>query len=67
MKARADGSIVLLIPQNMAEVEWLEANTDAEDYQWLGAALAVEWRYAADILSGVKDAGFPVEEDRADP
>ncbi len=67
MKARADGSIVLRIPQNMAEVEWLEANTDAEDYQWLGAALAVEWRYAADILSGVKDAGFPVEEDRADP
>ena len=41
---------------------WIEAYVYQEPWQWLGPALAVEWRFADAIVEGLRDAGFDVEE-----
>lgn len=44
------GSIVQFIPETENGVEWLDSNTDAEDFAWTETALLIEPRLACDII-----------------
>lgn len=55
-------SLVLVTPGNSAEREWLDENVRSESWQWLGPSLAVDLRFANDLIAGAKDAGFAVEQ-----
>ena len=42
--------------------EWIDRNIVAEDWQWIGTLfLCGEQRYAADLINGMKAAGFTVK------
>lgn len=53
------GSIFLLTPMNEVASEWIEDNLP-EDRQTLGLAVAVEHRYIADIVNGIRHEGLTV-------
>lgn len=55
------GSIVLFIARSDEELKWLQENTDAESWQWMGRSLVVDHRLAEDLIQGVRDAGFPIK------
>lgn len=52
------GSLFLIRPVSKAARQWLDENVVAEPWQWLGGALAVDHRFARDILAELVDAGF---------
>jgi hypothetical protein len=52
-------SVFLFTPQNAEALEHLQENVSA-DAQWLGNGLAVEWRYAADLVAALGSNGFSV-------
>jgi hypothetical protein len=60
MDARVEGhgSVVLVRPLTDDACAWLKENTDGT---WFGGALAVEPRYACDLVAGMREAGFTVE------
>lgn len=53
------GSIDLLTPLTAAAQAWMKENIP-DDAQWFGGALAVEPRYAPDIVQGMIDDGLTV-------
>jgi hypothetical protein len=55
------GTIILFTPTSDEEKKWLEENTCSEPYQWQGASLCVEHRFAVDIQAGLHEAGFSLE------
>ena len=55
------GSIVGITPMNQAAREWLDANCQAEPWQWQGETLTVDGRMAPEILEGMTAAGLTVE------
>ena len=57
------GSIVLVRPNTLAAMAWLEANVadEGEDMaQWFGGALVVEPRYVAALAEGIEAEGFRI-------
>ena len=54
------GSIFLFRPLTDEGRVWLDENTETEGWQWLGGALAVEHRYAADLAYGAQADGLEV-------
>jgi len=54
------GSVYLLIPHTDAGREWIDQNVYAEDYQYIGSGIAVEWRYVDDIANGAMNDGLTV-------
>lgn len=54
-EVRDEGSVVALTPLTDAASEWLDANVQAESWQWLGNALVIDHRYAQDILDGIEE------------
>jgi hypothetical protein len=56
------GTVTLLKPLTDACAEWVEENVAAEDWQWLGGALAVEPRYLPPLVEGLIEAGFTQQE-----
>jgi hypothetical protein len=56
------GSVVVFQPQGDLEYEWLILNVDAADWQWQGKSLAVDHRYAEDLVEGIRSAGFVIEQ-----
>lgn len=38
--------------------EWIDENVQSASYQWLGAVLVVEHRYAWGLAQGMTDAGL---------
>lgn len=54
------GSIVLLRPMTARAEDWMEDNIP-DDAMWFGGALAVEWRYADDIIDGMSADGLAVQ------
>ena len=52
-------TVFLFAPQNAEALEHLQENV-SEDAQWLGNGLAVEWRYAADLVNALRSRGFSV-------
>lgn len=59
-RVRNEGTIFLVEPLDHHAKLWLEENVDLEDAQLFGNALAVEHRYAYDLVGGIFDAGFSV-------
>jgi hypothetical protein len=57
---RNEGSIFLVQPLDHHAKLWLAENVDNENAQYFGSALAVEHRYAYDLVDGIFDAGFAV-------
>jgi hypothetical protein len=53
------GSIFLLRPVTPSASDWISANIP-DDAQFLGNALAVEHRYIADIVEGIKHDALAV-------
>lgn len=53
-----DGSIVLFDPRTPEADNWFEHNIDTENAQYLGYCLAVEHRYAGDIIEGLARDGL---------
>jgi hypothetical protein len=53
-------SIYLLTPHTSAAHAWLAENVQAESYQFIGTSLAVEHRYIAEIVEGIRAAGMAV-------
>jgi hypothetical protein len=51
------GSIILLFALNPAVTDWIDANV-SPDAMYFGAALAIERRYAADIIGALRAEGF---------
>ena len=52
------GSIFLVRPLTDCALGWLREHTDGT---WFGNALAVEHRFVADVVAGMRGAGFAVE------
>lgn len=52
------GSIVLIYAVSDQVREWLLNNVHSEMWQWVGEALAVDWRFAEDIVEALTDEGF---------
>ncbi|HXU04983.1 MAG TPA: hypothetical protein VN903_28680 [Polyangia bacterium] len=50
-------SIVLLFAINPAVTDWIDSNV-SPDAMYFGAALAIERRYAADIIDALRAEGF---------
>lgn len=57
-RVRNEGSIFLVQPLDAQARIWLEEHVDLDDAQWFGSALAVEHRYAYDLIDGILDDGF---------
>jgi hypothetical protein len=57
------GSIVGITPMNAAAREWIAENVSSEGWQWLGATLNIDTRYAEDLINGISEAGFTVKAD----
>ena len=58
MIVTTDGSMVLFMCQKNEERKWLEENTTAESWQWMGDTLVVEPRYAGPLVRAVREEGF---------
>jgi hypothetical protein len=54
------GSLFLVEPLDKSARTWLTENVDLTEAQFFGNALAVEHRYAYDLVDGIFDAGFDV-------
>ena len=54
------GSIFLIRPVSEAAHRWLDVNIVAEPWQWVDGALAVDHRFARDIVAEITDAGFEI-------
>lgn len=61
MLVQDEGTIVLLTPTTPEEMAWLSDNCDAPAWSWLGNSLAVDHRFAQDILDALGEHGFDLE------
>jgi hypothetical protein len=53
------GSIILFAPLTAAAQEWVDEHIP-DDAHYIGSSLAVERRYAQDILDGIRSDGLEV-------
>lgn len=53
-------SVVLIRPLTVRGMEWIKERVVVDAWQWLGRAIAVEPRNAAEILIGAKGEGLGV-------
>jgi hypothetical protein len=51
-------SVLRFVPLTDAARDWFDENVHAEGWQWLGPALCVDHRLAADLLRGIDAAGL---------
>ncbi len=55
------GTVVLLVLNTAAAIEFVEQNVSTEAWQWIGPhAVAVETRYAGDLITGMVEDGLAV-------
>lgn len=55
------GSIMMFEVNTEAAREWFEENVPTESWQWMGHSLAVEPRYAENLVAGIVEAGMTVD------
>lgn len=53
-----NGSIWSFLPLSGRAHAWIAENVDAEPWQWLGGALAVDARMAFDLACGMGEGGL---------
>ena len=54
------GSIVLIRPMTAAGRKWVEEHVQAENWQWIGGAIAAEPRTVQAVVDGMKADGLEV-------
>ena len=52
-----EGSIFLFTPLTVAAKQWIDENVQP-DAQWFGNALAVEWRFTAELAAAMRVGGL---------
>jgi hypothetical protein len=57
-----EGTVVTFQPLTERGKDWIEENVTSEGWQWLGARLCVDPRYAQSLVDGMADAGLAIEE-----
>ena len=57
-----ESSLTRITPLTAEAREWLEDNCQWEEYQKIGGSYVSDRRMAGDIVAGMKEAGFEVEE-----
>ena len=62
MRIDDQGTIVVLYPETEDESDWLTENTNAEPWQFLGRGLAIDYRFAEDVITGLINAGFETKD-----
>jgi hypothetical protein len=55
------GSVFTFCPLTTRAKEWISENVQTESWQWLGATLVVEHRYAWGLAEGMLDEGLVLE------
>ena len=58
---RNEGTVFVFCPLTVAAKGWVDANVQADAYQWLGNVLCVEHQFAWGLAQGMKDAGLVLE------
>jgi hypothetical protein len=58
VRVNDEGSIVQFFPVTKEAFAWFKENVESEPWQWLGPSLCVDHRLAADLMTGLADAGF---------
>jgi hypothetical protein len=58
---RNEGTVFVFCPLTPAARAWFDENVQSEPWQWMGASLVVEHRFAWGLGQGLKDAGFALE------
>jgi len=54
------GSVCLLVPVGPCAVTWIECNVSTDQLVWFGKGIAVDPRYADDLLNAIHNDGFEV-------
>ena len=62
-----EGGAVLFQPLTPAAHAWFKENVPTEEWQWVGGRLAVERRYADNLIDGLIEAGLTVAGKHATP
>lgn len=60
VEVRDEGSIVLLTPISDAGRGWVDENLELESWQWYAGGVAIDHRYADDIIEGMVGDGLLV-------
>ena len=55
------GTVFVFCPLTCAAKQWVDENVQSEPWQWLGASLVVETRFAWGLAIGMKDAGLVLQ------
>jgi hypothetical protein len=63
VRIESDSSMVVITPVSHLGRQWLSENAQYESWQWLGRSLAIDKRFAADIVEGMIGDGLDVEAD----
>lgn len=54
------GTIVALTPRTKAGTEWLHTCIQTEPWQWMGASLCVDHRFADDLIAVMRNEDLTV-------
>ena len=60
IKIDNEGSIIVITPLTSEARIWIDENCNIESWQWIGESLAIDHRFAENIILGLADAGFNV-------
>ena len=58
VRVEDQGTIVLFTPESDDGSAWMDDNVYAEDWQFIGSGVAVEHRYAPDLVAGMIGDGL---------
>ncbi len=58
VRVENEGTIVLVRPLTTEARAWIDENVQTEPWQWFGGGLAVEPRYAHDLVEGMQADGL---------
>jgi hypothetical protein len=57
------GTIIILVQLTETGEQWVNENLQTEPWQWVGGAVCVDHRMAAQILEGMEDDGLKLSYD----
>lgn len=60
MRINDTGSFMLFTPENSEERTWIEDAVQPEAWQWTGLSLAVDNRFAKDLIEGMTRDGIKI-------
>lgn len=57
---RFEGSFAVIVPLTDCAHSWLTSNAEHQPYQWQGAALTIDRRYAEELMAGAERDGHAI-------